>query len=183
MAGVSSRFRAIFEENPSCKVVTVPIVDYETLKKIVKFIYSGSVAFENREELDDFRTALDILRLEVPGSKVLEAGVSILRFGNNRDPLKGMPSVGESKGTETDGFNQRPCKEMEQESPSGKEHEGSVKEKQQEDIKQQDDSKGHEEGKATSMDSEGKEKLVSRSRSSSRPRGQLSLDHNLLSSR
>jgi len=117
MAGVSSRFRAMFEENSDHKVFVVPLVDYGTLKKIVKFIYSSSVSFEKQEELEDFRTALGILKLEVPGIVV------------------GAPSVEKSKVCGTDeNLNSKPIKEMEQEDLIEKEHEDLVKNKQQEDL-------------------------------------------------
>ena len=70
IAGVSSRFKEMFEGNPDRKVFVVPLVDYGTLKTIVKFIYSNSVSFEKLEDLEDFRTALNILKLEVPGTVV-----------------------------------------------------------------------------------------------------------------
>ena len=174
MAGVSSRFKAIFEEDLDRKVFVVPLVDYGTLKKIVKFIYSNSVSFERREELEDFRTALNILKLEVPGTMV-EA-----------------PSVKELMITGTD--ENMNSKEMEQEDPIEKKQEGLVKEKQQdlvreklqEDLvreKHQEDSNDQVEVEATSLslDSEERLKLTSRNRSSSR--GQLMSHDNLSSSR
>jgi len=124
MAGVSSRFRAMFEENPDRKVFVVPLVDYGTLKKIVKFVYSSSASFEKREELEDFRTALDILKLEVPGTVVR------------------APSIEESKVTGADeNLNKNSIKELEQEGLIEKEHEDFEK-KNQEDLvkgKQQGD--------------------------------------------
>ena len=116
MAGVSSRFKAMFEVNPDRKVFVVPLVDYGTLKKIVKFIYSSSVSFEKREELEDFRTALGILKLEVPGTVV------------------GALSGEESKVTGTDeNLNSKPIKEMEEDLIE-KECEDLVKKNQQEDL-------------------------------------------------
>ena len=130
MAGVSSRFKAMFEVNPDRKVFVVPLVDYGTLKKIVKFIYSSSVSFEKREELEDFRTALGILKLEVPGTVV------------------GALSGEESKVTGTDeNLNSKPTKEMEEDLiekdlVKKNEQEDLVKETQHEDLlkeTQQDD--------------------------------------------
>jgi len=122
MAGVSSRFKAMFEVNPDRKVFVVPLVDYGTLKKIVKFIYSSSVSFEKREELEDFRTALGILKLEVPGTVV------------------GALSGEESKVTGTDeNLNSKPTKEMEEDLiekdlVKKNEQEDLVKETQHEDL-------------------------------------------------
>ena len=119
MAGVSSRFRAMFEENPDRKVFVVPLVDYGTLKKIVKFIYSSSVSFEKREELEDFRTALDILKLEVPGTVVR------------------APSIEESKVTGADeNLNKNSIKELEQEGLIEKEHEDFEKKNQEDLVKE-----------------------------------------------
>jgi len=168
MAGVSSRFRAMFEEDLDCKVFVVPLVDYDTLKKIVKYIYGGSVSFEKKEELDDFKIALDILKLEMPGTKV------------------GPPSSVEgSKGTGADeNLSNRTFKEMEEEEDLQKKQEYLLKEKQQESFNKQEDSdsKEQEEGEGTSspMDSGERGKLESRKRSTSR--GQLSSQENLLSS-
>ena len=167
MAGVSSRFRAMFEENLDCKVFVVPLVDYDTLKKIVKYIYCGSVSFEKKEELEDFKIALDILKVEVPGTKV------------------GAPcSVERSKGTGTDeDLSSRLFKEMKEEDLIQKEQGNLLKEKQDSSKEQEDsDSKEQEEGEGTSlsMDSEERDKLKSRKRSSSR--GQLSSQENILSS-
>ena len=160
MAGVSSRFRAMFEENPDCKVFVVPLVDYGTLKKIVKFIYSSSVSFEKREELEDFRTALNILKLEVPGTMV------------------GAPqSVEESKVTGTDeNLNSNPIKE--QEELIEKEHEDLVKKTEQEDLVKNKQQEDDEDGEVTSLSTDCEErgkltsrnsstKLTSRNRSSS----------------
>ena len=169
MAGVSSRFRAMFEEDLDRKVFVVPLVDYGTLKKIVRFIYSGSVSFEKTEELDDFRIALDILKFEVPGTKV------------------GAPSSVEGlTGTGTDeNLSNRPFKEMEQEGLIQKEQKDFVKDKQQQSCKEEEDSDSKEEEESeetsSSMDSGEREKLTSRKRSSS-SHGQLSLQENLLSS-
>jgi len=167
MAGVSSRFRAMFEENLDCQVFVVPLVDYDTLKKIVKYIYCGSVSFEKKEELEDFKIALDILKVEVPGTKV------------------GAPcSVERSKGTGTDeDLSSRLFKEMKEEDLIQKEQGNLLKEKQDSSKEQEDsDSKEQEEGEGTSlsMDSEERDKLKSRKRSSSR--GQLSSQENILSS-
>ena len=119
MAGVSSRFRAMFEENPDRKVFVVPLVDYGTLKKIVKFVYSSSVSFEKREELEDFRTALDILKLEVPGTVVR------------------APSIEESKVTGADeNLNKNSIKELEQEGLIEKEHEDFEKKNQEDLVKE-----------------------------------------------
>ena len=124
MAGVSTRFRAMFEENLDRKVIAVPLVDFETLQKIVKFIYSSSVSFEKQEELEDFRNALDFLKFEVPGIK------------------EGTQSV-DLKGSETDeNLNSRPFEEAAQEDLTDKKQESLVKEKQQEDSMGQE--KGEE---------------------------------------
>ena len=153
MAGVSSRFKRMFFEDLDCKVFDVPLVDYHTLKKIVKFIYSSSVSFDTREELEDFRTALDILKLEVPGTMV-EA-----------------PSVEVEKVTGTDeNLNSKPILGMEQENLI-EEQQDLVKEKQEVDLrkeKHQEDSKDQEEGEVTSlsMDSEERGKLMSMDKSS-----------------
>jgi len=168
MAGVSSRFRAMFEEDLDCKVFVVPLVDYDTLKKIVKYIYCGSVSFEKKEELEDFRIALDILKLEVPGAKV------------------GAPSSVEGpKGTGTDeDLSRRPFKEMKEEDLIQNEQGDLVKEKQQESSKEQEDSDSKEqeagEGTSSSMDSGERDKLKSSKRSPSR--GHLSSQENILSS-
>ena len=151
----------MFEEDLDRKVFVVPLVDYGTLKKIVKFIYSNSVSFERREELEDFRIALNILKLEVPGTMV-EA-----------------PSVEAEKVTGTDeNLNSKPILEMEQENLI-EEQQDLVKEKQEVDLrkeKHQEDPKDQEEGEVTplSMDSEERGK-------SSSSRGQL-LSHDILTS-
>ena len=120
MAGVSSRFKEMFEGNPGRKVFVVPLVDYGTLKTIVQFIYSSSVSFEKREELEDFRTALNILKLEVPGTGV------------------GVPSGEEPKVTGVDeNFNSKPTKEMEW----GK-HEDLVKKMQRGDFTKEMEQEG-----------------------------------------
>ena len=175
MAGVSSRFKAMFEVNPDRKVFVVPLVDYGTLKKIVKFIYSSSVSFEKREELEDFRTALGILKLEVPGTVV------------------GALSGEESKVTGTDeNLNSKPIKEMEEDLiekdlvkkneqedlVKETQHEDLLKESQQEDLvkkTQQEDlvkkkqQENQEDGEVTplSTDSEERGNLTRRNRSSS----------------
>ena len=175
MAGVSSRFKAMFEVNPDRKVFVVPLVDYGTLKKIVKFIYSSSVSFEKREELEDFRTALGILKLEVPGTVV------------------GALSGEESKVTGTDeNLNSKPIKEMEEDLiekdlvkkneqedlVKETQHEDLLKESQQEDLvkkTQQEDlvkkkqQENQEDGEVTSLstDSEERGNLTRRNRSSS----------------
>ena len=54
MAGVSTRFKAMFEEDLDRKVFVVPLVDYHNLKKIVMWFYKNiQVRIDvNMHELD-----------------------------------------------------------------------------------------------------------------------------------
>ena len=67
LAGVSDKFKKLFqrEEEGGGRVHVVPLVDFESLKQVVNFIYDGQIVLKSKEEHGHFLDALATLKVEV----------------------------------------------------------------------------------------------------------------------
>ena len=67
LAGVSDKFKKLFqrEEEGGGRVHVVPLVDFESLKRVVNFIYYGQIVLKSMEEHGHFLDALATLKVEV----------------------------------------------------------------------------------------------------------------------
>ena len=65
LAAVSNSFAKIFQQGDNKKPLVVPVVDFETLEKVVNYIYRGSIEFFSVEDYDNFNIALNVLRVDL----------------------------------------------------------------------------------------------------------------------
>ena len=65
LAAVSNSFAKIFQQSDNQKPLVVPVVDFETLEKVVNYIYRGSIEFLSVEDYDNFNIALNVLRVNL----------------------------------------------------------------------------------------------------------------------
>ena len=65
LAAVSISFAKIFQQGDNKKPLVVPVVDFETLEKVVNYIYRGSIEFLSVEEYESFGMALNVLRVDL----------------------------------------------------------------------------------------------------------------------
>ena len=65
LAAVSTSFAKLFKQGDYQTPLVVPVVDFETLEKIVNYIYRGSIEFSSVEEYNNFTIALNVLRVDL----------------------------------------------------------------------------------------------------------------------